>query len=55
MKPGVTFFNSLRNLTASGFFSSKMGVEDLKYKGNRHVAEWTGCPDKVHEHMVVSA
>jgi gluconate 2-dehydrogenase gamma chain len=41
---GVAFFNSFRDLTASGFWSSKMGVEDLKYLGNVMVAEWTGCP-----------
>ncbi len=41
---GVHFFNSFRNLTASGFWSSKMGVEDLQYMGNTVVAEWTGCP-----------
>jgi len=47
MEPGVSFFNSFRDLTASGFFSSKMGVEDLEYVGNESVAEWTGCPDEV--------
>ena len=41
---GVAFFNSFRDLTASGFWSSKMGVEDLKYLGNTMVPEWTGCP-----------
>jgi hypothetical protein len=41
---GVAFFTSFRNLTASGFWSSKMGVEDLRYLGNTVVAEWTGCP-----------
>jgi hypothetical protein len=41
---GIAFFNSFRDLTASGFWSSKMGVEDLKYLGNVMVAEWTGCP-----------
>lgn len=55
MEPGVTFFNSLRDLTASGFFSSKMGMEDLQYRGNQYVAEWTGCPDEVHEHLGLSA
>lgn len=55
MKPGVTFFNSLRDLTASGFFSSKMGVEDLQYMGNKYVQEWTGCPDDVLEHVGLSA
>lgn len=55
MQPGVEFFNTLRDLTASGFFSSKMGVEDLKYQGNKFVTEWTGCPDEVLEHVGVSA
>ena len=41
---GVAFFNSLRDLTASGFWSSKMGVQDLQYMGNTMVAEWKGCP-----------
>jgi len=42
---GVAFFNSFRDLTASGFWSSRMGVEDLQYQGNVFVAEWHGCPD----------
>jgi gluconate 2-dehydrogenase gamma chain len=41
---GVSFFNSFRDLTASGFWSSKMGVEDLKYMGNVMVPNWSGCP-----------
>jgi len=44
MSNGVEFFTRMRDLTASGFFSSKMGVEDLKYLGNTVVAEWNGCP-----------
>jgi hypothetical protein len=47
MEPGAEFFNSLRALTASGFFSSEMGMDDLQYQGNQFVAEWTGCPDPV--------
>jgi gluconate 2-dehydrogenase subunit 3-like protein len=42
---GVAFFNSFRDLTAAGFWSSKMGVEDLQYLGNTMVPEWKGCPD----------
>jgi len=42
---GVAFFSSFRDLTASGFWSSRMGVEDLQYQGNVFVAEWHGCPD----------
>ena len=41
---GVSFFNSFRDLTAAGFWSSKMGVDDLQYTGNVPVSEWTGCP-----------
>jgi Gluconate 2-dehydrogenase subunit 3 len=42
---GVAFFSSFRDLTASGFWSSRMGVEDLQYQGNVFVPEWHGCPD----------
>ena len=44
VQEGVTFFNRFRDLTASGFWSSQMGVQDLGYKGNTFVREWTGCP-----------
>ena len=43
---GVAFFNSFRDLTAAGFWSSKMGVQDLQYTGNVPVAVWKGCPDE---------
>ena len=41
----IGFFSSFRDLTATGFFTSKMGVADLQYVGNVFVDEWTGCPD----------
>jgi hypothetical protein len=44
MTAGVSFFNRFRDLTASGFWSSAMGVKDLKYQGNTIVSEWKGCP-----------
>jgi hypothetical protein len=44
---GVAFFNSFRDLTASGFFTSKIGIADLQYMGNGYVPEWTGCPSAV--------
>lgn len=43
---GVEFFSRFRDLTATGFFTSKMGFEDLRYMGNVFVTEWTGCPDE---------
>ena len=47
MVPGAAFFSLFRDLVASGFWSSRMGVEDLKYTGNTFVAEWKGCPPEV--------
>jgi len=41
----IVFFNSFRDLTASGFWTTKMGIEDLQYQGNVFLDEWTGCPD----------
>lgn len=41
------FFNELRNLVVSGFYSSKMGIQDLPYLGNSMVADWEGCPPEV--------
>jgi hypothetical protein len=46
-QPWVAFFNEFRDLTVSGFFSSKMGVADLPYLGNKAVAEWKGCKPEV--------
>ena len=44
MADGVNFFNRFRDLTSSGFWSSRIGVKDLQYKGNLFVSEWDGCP-----------
>jgi hypothetical protein len=51
---GVRFFNSFRDLTASGFWSSKIGVEDLRYLGNTVVPEWQGCPEEALQRLGVS-
>jgi hypothetical protein len=40
---GVVFFNKFRDFTASGFWSSQMGVADIQYKGNVF-HNWQGCP-----------
>src|SRR5215470_12857676 len=50
---GKAFFSSFRDLTASGFWTSKMGIEDLQYLGNKPVAEWKGCPSEALEHLGV--
>jgi hypothetical protein len=41
---GVEFFSLLRNLTADGFFTSKVGIKYLGYKGNTFVPAFPGCP-----------
>ncbi|SMO38792.1 gluconate 2-dehydrogenase subunit 3 family protein [Fodinibius sediminis] len=46
MQPGVTFFNRMRNLTASGFYTTEMGIEDIGYKGNTP-NNWEGVPEEV--------
>ena len=51
MSHGVAFFNSFRDLTASGFWTTKMGMDDLQYMGNTFVAEWKGCPDAALKKM----
>lgn len=43
---GVAFFNSFRDLTATGFWTSRMGMADLQYLGNEFVPEWKGCPEE---------
>ena len=48
---GVAFFSSFRDLTASGFWSSKMGIEDLKYMGNVAYPNWDGCPPAALSHL----
>lgn len=44
MSDGVEFFNRFRDLTSSGFWSSRMGVKDLRYIGNTMNPNWNGCP-----------
>src|SRR5687767_5506800 len=46
MAAGVSFFNLMRNLTSTGFYTSEMGVKDLGYVGNRP-NQWNGVPDDV--------
>lgn len=46
MQQGVAFFNRMRDLTATGFFTTKMGFEDLGYVGNQP-NQWTGVPKDV--------
>jgi hypothetical protein len=46
MQAGVTFFNRMRNLTASGFYTTEIGVKDIGYVGNAP-NQWAGVPQDV--------
>jgi hypothetical protein len=52
MNHGVRFFNMMRNLVATGFYTSQIGVKDIGYKGNQP-NEWDGVPaDVMKKHGV---
>ena len=44
LSQGVEFFSFLRNFTADGFFTSKIGIQYLGYIGNTYLTEFPGCP-----------
>jgi gluconate 2-dehydrogenase gamma chain len=46
LKPGVAFFSLMRNLTATGFYTSEIGVKDIGYIGNGP-NQWNGVPADV--------
>ncbi|RYY58222.1 MAG: gluconate 2-dehydrogenase subunit 3 family protein [Chitinophagaceae bacterium] len=46
VKQGVKFFSLMRNLTATGFYSSEIGLNDMGYAGNQP-NKWKGVPDDV--------
>jgi gluconate 2-dehydrogenase gamma chain len=54
LSQGARFFSTMRDLVATGFFSSKMGVADLQYIGNMALGEWPGAPPEVLTKLGVS-
>ena len=46
MSQGVQFFSLVRDLTATGFYTSEIGVKDVGYAGNK-ANQWNGVPDEV--------
>ena len=58
VKPNLThgqaFFRSFRDLTATGFWTTKMGITDLGYMGNTVVAQWDGCPPEALKKLGLS-
>jgi len=46
MAQGIAFFSLMRDMTASGFYTSEIGVKDVGYAGNTP-NKWNGVPDDV--------
>lgn len=44
----IQFFSLMRNLTLTGYYTSKIGIEELGYKGNMPNV-WDGVPEDVLE------
>jgi len=45
---GIAFFTLFRDLTATGYFTSEIGIKDLGFMGNQPY-DWKGCPPEVVE------
>ena len=48
MAAGIKFFNLMRNLTLTGYYTTRMGFDDLGYTGN-YANVWDGVPAEVLE------
>ena len=46
VEAGVTFFKRMRNLVLTGYYTTRMGIDDLGYQGNTPNV-WDGVPDHV--------
>ncbi|MEJ2008361.1 MAG: gluconate 2-dehydrogenase subunit 3 family protein, partial [Acidobacteriota bacterium] len=48
---GTRFFRLLKDNIISGFYTSRAGLKELDYKGNRFYAESPGCalPEYTHQ------
>lgn len=46
LKQGAVFFSRIRNLVATGFYTSQIGIKDLGYVGNTPNV-WDGVPQDV--------
>ena len=53
MEQGVSFFNKMRDMVATGFYTSQIGVKDIGYMGNTPT-QWNGVPDDVLKQYNIS-
>ncbi len=51
---GAAFFASMRDLVATGFYTSRMGIQDIGYMGNQP-NNWDGCPAECLDHLGLKA
>ena len=49
----VAAFNHIRDLVLSGFYTSKIGIEELQYQGNKMLESWEGCPESATSRLGV--
>nr|WP_299384000.1 gluconate 2-dehydrogenase subunit 3 family protein [Allomuricauda sp.] len=49
----IQFFSLMRNLTLTGYYTTKMGIEELGYKGNTPNV-WDGVPEDVLQQHGIS-
>jgi hypothetical protein len=54
LKNAALFFARFRDLTATGFYTTKEGMKDLKYIGNVAMATFDGPPPAVLKHLGLS-
>ncbi|HKQ73468.1 MAG TPA: gluconate 2-dehydrogenase subunit 3 family protein [Blastocatellia bacterium] len=44
------FFRAIKNITIDGYYTSEIGIkQELKYKGNTYLKEFTGCTHPEHQ------
>ena len=48
---GARFFDMIRDLTASGFYTTAAGMKDVGYVGDVPLASWSGPPPEVLKHL----
>jgi hypothetical protein len=53
MKQGVAFFSKMRDLVATGFYTTQIGVKDIGYAGNTPT-QWNGVPEDVLKQYNIS-
>jgi hypothetical protein len=53
MSHGVRFFSMFRDFVTTGFYTTKIGIEDLRYMGNVPY-QWDGAPAEVLQKLGVS-